>query len=191
MFARLILTLVLFTAALPATASDRAPLYDLSFDSIEGTPLPLSQFQGQVILLVNTASYCGFTNQYAGLQKLYDQYRDQGLVVIGVPSNSFEQEPDSLDEVKFFCEANFGIEFPLTDKYAVAGGDAHPVYRLAREALGPGAAPRWNFHKYLIGRDGRFIRAFPSSTRPQSGTLTGPIEAALKEPAPKAGGSAD
>ena len=170
--------------ALPAHA-DEAEFYDFSFRSIEGDALPLERYRGDVVLLVNTASFCGFTNQYAGLQALYEQFREDGLVVLGVPSNSFDQEPGSLADVKFFCETNFGITFPLTEKVAVVGADRHPVYDWAYQKLGSNAAPRWNFHKYLIGRDGTILRWFPSNTPPQSDRLTNAIRQALSDPAPE------
>lgn len=165
--------------------------YDFEFRSIEGKSLALEQYRGQVVLLVNTASFCGFTNQYAGLQTLYERFSDQGLVVLGVPSNSFDQEPGTLTDVKFFCETNFGITFPLTEKVVVVGPDRHPVYAWAYDILGANAAPRWNFHKYLIGRDGTIQRWFPSSTRPSSDPLVNAVRQALADPAPQAAGGSE
>ncbi|MGF1604814.1 MAG: glutathione peroxidase [Rhodothalassiaceae bacterium] len=176
-----LLSILLFIAA-PAAAwqgNQARNAHAFSFTSIEGEPMPLEAYAGQVILLVNTASFCGFTNQYAGLQALYERYQDRGLVVIGVPSGSFDQEYESVQEVKYFCETNFGITFSLTDKNDVVGQDAHPFYRWARQELGAAAAPRWNFHKYLIGRDGELLDWFPSNTRPEAPRLITAIDAAL------------
>src|SRR5262249_54993644 len=130
--------------------------YDFSFETLAGDPMPLSQYRGKALLIVNTASKCGFTPQYKGLQALYDKYKGRGLVVIGVPSNDFgAQEPGSAAEIKSFCELNYGVTFPMTSKYAVTGNSAHAFYKWAYEALGFGAAPKWNFHKYLASRDGK------------------------------------
>ena len=152
--------------------------HDFEFTSIDGKPLKLAQFAGHPVLIVNTASKCGFTPQYKGLEALWQKYRERGLVVLGVPSNDFGgQEPGSEVEVKNFCSANYGVTFPLTAKNAVIGASAHPLYQwIAAEA----GAPRWNFHKYLIGPKGELAGAFPSKVAPQSSTLTEAIEAALK-----------
>jgi glutathione peroxidase len=154
--------------------------YDFAFDRLEGGPMPLSQWRGKALLVVNTASLCGFTPQYAALEKVWARYRDRGLVVVGVPSNDFGgQEPGKAGEIKEFCETTFGIDFPLAAKSEVVGPGAHPFYRWAADVLGSGRAPQWNFHKYLVGRDGRLINAFPSATAPDSTTVTQAIEAAL------------
>jgi glutathione peroxidase len=126
------------------------------------------------------ASFCGYTPQYEGLQKLWERYEPQGLVVIGVPSNDFgEQEPKAESEILGFCKGAFGVTFPLTAKVAVKGDAAHAFYRWARDALGAGNAPRWNFHKYLVGRDGKLIASYGSAVEPTSAELTKAIEAAL------------
>ena len=131
------------------------------FEAIEGGKLPLGKWQGKVLLVVNTASFCGYTRQYEGLQTLWERYEKRGLVVVGVPSNDFgAQEPKSEAEIASFCQGAFGVTFPLTTKEAVAGPQAHPFYRWAREVLGAGNAPRWNFHKYLVGRDGKLIAGY-------------------------------
>ena len=130
--------------------------------------------------MVNTASFCGFTRQYAGLQTLWERYRDQGVVVLGVPSNDFgAQEPGTEAEIKEFCEVNFNVDFPLTQKERVKGDRAHPFYRWAAETLGPSAAPRWNFHKYLVGPDGRLVGWFGTSTSPTAPQVVRAIEASL------------
>ena len=119
------------------------------FEAIEGGQLRLGKWQGKVLLVVNTASFCGYTRQYEGLQTLWERYEKRGLVVVGVSSNDFgAQEPKSEAEIASFCQGAFGVTFPLTAKEAVAGPQAHPFYRWAREVLGPGNAPRWNFHKF-------------------------------------------
>jgi len=151
----------------------------VSLDSIGGGPMPTAGYRGRVVLLVNTASRCGFTKQYRGLEALWRRYKDQGLVVLGVPSNDFGgQEPGSNDEIKRFCAATFDVTFPLADKQVVAGPGAHPLYRWAAARTGTLGTPNWNFHKILIGRDGRLIDWFSAL----SGTgrkLDRAIEAAL------------
>ncbi len=154
--------------------------HDFQFTSIEGDPLPFSSYRGKAVLVVNTASFCGFTPQYTALQGLWERYRDRGLVVLGVPSNDFGgQEPGSAAEIKEFCEVNFGVDFPLTEKAVVRGDGAHPFYRWALMELGEGAAPRWNFHKYVIGPDGELVSWFPTRVRPESPRLIAAIEAVL------------
>lgn len=166
---------------MPLMSSARAETaHDFSFTAIDGGDLPLSGFKGQVLLVVNTASRCGFTSQYDDLQDLYETYKEDGLVVLGVPSNDFGgQEPGQVDEIKEFCEVNFNITFPMTDKTKVKGEMAHPFYQWAASELGIIAKPRWNFHKYLIGRDGRLIDWFSSPTRPSSSKMRNAVEAAL------------
>lgn len=154
--------------------------FDFSFDSIDGQPLPMAGFRGKAVLVVNTASQCGFTPQYTGLQALWAKYRDKGLVVLGVPSNDFGgQEPGKEEDIKKFCEVNFDVDFPLTTKQTVVGGKAHPFYKWVASQLGEGAAPRWNFHKYLIGPQGNLVGAYPSQVRPDSPQLVKEIEEAL------------
>src|SRR5580693_4419029 len=129
--------------------------HDFEFTSIDGKPLKMSAFAGHPVLVVNTASQCGLTPQYRDLEALWQKYRDKGLVVLGVPSNDFgAQEPGSAAEIKTFCETNFAVDFPLADKVKVLGAGAHPFYRWVATELGEGGAPRWNFHKYLVGPDG-------------------------------------
>ena len=174
-------------AAMLFAPSSRAPAedttgsaYDFSFQSIDGTPMKLSDWRGKVLLVVNTASFCGFTKQYAGLQELWSTYEDKGLIVLGVPSNDFGgQEPKDEGEIKKFCQGAFGVTFPLTQKQVVTGDGAHPFYVWAAGA--GGGPPAWNFHKYLIGKDGRMLRAFSSRVTPSSAELTEAIEQALAE----------
>jgi glutathione peroxidase len=154
--------------------------HDHAFTSIDGAPLPLTEFRDKVVLVVNTASKCGLTPQYAGLEKLYSDYRDRGLVVLGVPCNQFLfQEPGTEAEIKEFCETRFKVDFPMTSKVDVKGKKAHPFYVWAREQLGKDAVPTWNFHKILIGKRGEAIRAFGPRTEPADAELAAEIERAL------------
>lgn len=167
-------------------ASDRTA-YDFEFKSIDGAPMPLSQWRGKALLVVNTASFCGYTRQYAGLQDLWKAYEAKGLVVVGVPSNDFDsQEPQAEGDIKKFCEGAFGVTFPLTAKQVVTGKDAHPFYKWVSTTVGSDGEPGWNFHKYLFGRDGRLVRAFPSQMTPASDEVTGWIEKTLTESKPAA-----
>lgn len=175
----------LLTAPAVVKADERhaGSAFQFTFQAIDGAAMPLSAFTGRVLLVVNTASFCGFTKQYAGLQKLWENYQEQGLVVIGVPSNDFgEQEPGSENEIKAFCQGAFAVTFPLTAKQTVKGPAAHPFYEWARTSLGERAAPRWNFHKYLVGRDGKLIAGYGSTVAPDSESLVSAIEAALARP---------
>jgi glutathione peroxidase len=148
------------------------------FTSIDGGKLSLADFAGKPVLLVNTASMCGFTPQYEGLQTLYDTYRDQGLVVLAVPSDDFKQELATGAEVKEFCAINFDITLPMTDITHVKGAQAHPVYGWLRDE--EGFEPGWNFNKVLIGRDGAVLATWPSGATPMSSQIVGAVEAALK-----------
>ena len=123
---------------------------------------------------------CGFTKQYTGLQELYDEYRDKGLVVLGIPSNSFMQEHTSEDKVKDFCETTFGIDFPITEKTDVIGNNAHPFYKWAKDNFGKSAIPKWNFHKIIIGKDGKIVETFTSITNPSSKRFINFIENQIK-----------
>ncbi len=169
-------------AADPAkSAPQQGSAFGFGFTAIDGKPMPLTDFKGKALLVVNTASFCGYTNQYAGLQALHEQYEKLGLVVIGVPSNDFgAQEPKAEAEIATFCQGAFGVTFPLTDKQVVKGSSAHPFYKWAAGTLGANATPKWNFHKYLIGRDGRLLSAFATSIKPQDAQVVTAIEAALK-----------
>lgn len=164
----------------PASAGNA---YDFSFKTLIGQkPLPLSQFRGQVILVVNTASQCGFTKQYEGLEALYTRYKDRGLVVVGVPSNDFGgQEPGTNEEIANFCKLNYGVSFPMAAKESVRGNEAHPFYGWAKHTLGFGTAPKWNFHKYLVNRQGTLVDYFNSTTGPENERLVNEIEKLLAE----------
>ncbi len=155
--------------------------HSFSFTSIEGKPLAMSSFKGKAVLVVNTASECGLTPQYKGLEELWKARKDKGLVVLGVPSNDFgAQEPGSETQIKEFCEVRYGVDFPLTSKEHVIGGEAHPMFKWLAKELGEVAAPKWNFHKYLIGKDGSIAGTFGSRTEPNAPELTQAIDAALK-----------
>ena len=154
--------------------------FDLSIKSINNEELNLQKFRGKIILLVNVASKCGFTKQYTGLQKLYESFKDRGLVVIGIPSNQFGgQEPGSNTEIKEFCETNFNITFPIADKVNVKGENAHVIYRWAKKNYGQSTVPKWNFHKILINQDGKIEDTFASFTKPTSNKIIKKIEQLL------------
>ena len=155
--------------------------HDFSFTGIDGADLRLADYKGRVVLLVNTASMCGFTGQYKGLQRLWSDYKDRGLVVLGVPSDDFGgQELDTAEQVKSFCTLNYGIDFPLTDIAVVKGPNAHPYYKWIADVHGSLALPRWNFHKHVIDADGKLVDWFTSTTSPKSNRLRDAIEKALK-----------
>jgi glutathione peroxidase len=169
--------------ALAATQGGSA--FDFTFQSIDGSAMPLSAYKGKVLLVVNTASMCGYTDQYAGLQDLYKTYQAQGLVVIGVPSNDFGgQEPKPENDVLAFAKETYGVTFPMTSKYPVKGAQAHPFYKFAASKLGMFNIPSWNFHKYIVGRDGRMVASFASPVTPESAEVTKVIAGELAKAAP-------
>lgn len=156
--------------------------HDFTFTGIDAKPLPLSQFKGMLVLVVNTASECGYTPQYEGLEQLWNTYGAKGLVVVGVPSNDFGgQEPGTADEIANFCKVNYGVTFALTDKTVVKGEKAHPFYRWAGEKAGEAGQPKWNFHKYLIGRDGSLLGYFSTQAKPMGPKIRSAIEQALAD----------
>ena len=159
-----------------AMADYKKKFFDFKIDSIDGKVLDLDQYKNKVVLLVNTASYCGFTKQYTDLQKLWDQYNSKGLIVIGVPSNSFNQEKNNNKDVKDFCEVNFNINFPLTSITDVKGDNAHEIFKWAEKNHGKSAVPKWNFHKILINKQGKIEDTFSSFTNPTSDKLIKKIE---------------
>jgi glutathione peroxidase len=170
--------LALTSAPEPRPASVSTPdAFGFSFPGLEGSDIRLADYRGQALLVVNTASRCGFTPQYAGLQDLWTRYRARGLVVIGVPSNDFGQELSSSREIAGFCSREFGVTFPMAAAQSVRGAGAHPFYRWAQASQGD--APRWNFHKYVVGRDGRIAGSFPSEVRPTDPRMIAAIERAL------------
>ena len=161
-------------------AAPAGDAYQFSFLSIDGKPMSMADFKGKTVLVVNTASQCGFTPQYTALEAVYKKYRDKGLVVLGVPSNDFGgQEPGSNSEIKKFCEGNYDIDFPLTAKYDVKGDTAHPFYKWAAAVGGTPAVPAWNFHKLLIGPNGQLLNEFPSKITPDSSAVETAIETAM------------
>ena len=163
------------------TMSDNTKtFFDFKINSINGEELDLSSFKGKTILLVNVASKCGFTNQYDDLQKIYDDFKEKGLIVIGIPTNQFGgQEPGSEKEIKNFCETNFNITFPMTSKYEVKGDNAHPIYIWAKDTFGKSSVPKWNFHKILINKNGKIEDTFASFTGPLSNKVVKKIEQIL------------
>jgi glutathione peroxidase len=173
-------------SAAPARAPRKEPpmsIYDLSVNRLDGRSQSLAAYHGEVALVVNTASECGFTPQYDGLEKIYETYKDRGFVVLGFPSNDFgKQEPGSAEEIATFCSTRFHVKFPLFEKVRTKGEGQSPVFRLLGEA---GGEPKWNFHKYLVGRDGRLIRAFASNVDPSAPELKTAIETALAAPVAK------
>lgn len=171
-----------FAQAAPQHATSACPaLLNQQFPRLQDEkPQSLCQYAGKVLLVVNTASYCGFTPQYQGLEELYGRYRGRGLVVLGFPSNDFAQERGSNQEIADFCESTFGVKFPMFAKSAVRGGDANPLFR--ELASRTGQAPRWNFHKYLVARDGTVVAQYSSLTTPQDKALVGQIEKLLGTP---------
>jgi glutathione peroxidase len=177
----LIYILILMFSFFNKTMSDNSKtFFDFKINSINGEELDLSIFENKTILLVNVASNCGFTKQYDGLQDLYDNYKDKGLVVIGIPSNQFGgQEPGTEAEIKNFCETNFNITFPITSKYDVKGDNAHPIYLWAKDAYGKSSVPKWNFHKILINKEGKITDTFASFTSPMSNKILKKLEEIL------------
>ena len=169
----------LLPAIARATATRTA--WDFEFPSIEGGTIRLADWRGRPVLVVNTASRCGYTYQYEGLQTLWRTYRERGLIVLGVPSDDFGQELASAGAVKTFCHVNFDVDFPMTAILPVTGPKAHPFFAWARDAMGEANAPHWNFHKYLVGPDGRLAAAFDTAVEPDAPRLRQAIEAALGE----------
>lgn len=172
-----LVTMLLFARSAMSACPDAL---DHRLKSLDGEALDLCMFSGKVVLAVNTASYCGNTPQYEGLQALYRKYRERGLVVIGFPANDFGyQEPDSNQEIRDFCELTYGVEFPMVEKTSVVAGKANPVFtELARMT---NDTPEWNFHKYLLSRDGSRAFSYPARMQPQSPEIVSRIEALLAE----------
>ena len=150
--------------------------YNFKFNGIDGTQINLTDYENKVLVVVNVASRCGFTPQYSDLQKVWEDYKDKDVIIIGVPTNNFKQEPGSNKEIKDFCETNFNINFPMTEKIDVIGKNAHPFFKWARENYGNGAVPKWNFHKIIIGKDGKVANTFSSITKPSSEKFRKAIE---------------
>jgi glutathione peroxidase len=161
-------------------AAEAGDAYQFEFIALDGDKLPLAEWRGRPVLVVNVASFCGYTPQYRDLEALWRRYRERGLVVLGVPSHDFgQQEPGNAAEIRKFCDTNYQVDFPLTEKYRVTGAAAHPFYRWVAANLGEAGAPRWNFHKYLIGPDGQLAGTWPSQVRPGDTAITVEIDKAL------------
>jgi glutathione peroxidase len=158
------------------SANYEKKIYELSIESITGELINFKDYKNKAILIVNTASYCGFTKQYDELQELWDLFKTKGLIVLGVPSNSFNQEKVNNTEIKKFCEINFNINFPLTTLTEVKGKNAHELFKWAKENYGKSAEPKWNFHKILINKEGKIEDTFASFTKPMSKKLIKAIE---------------
>ncbi len=153
--------------------------YDFKIESISGEMIDFNKYKNKVVLIVNTASYCGFTKQYGELQKLWNQYKSKGLIVLGVPSNSFNQEKQNDEDVKKFCEVNFNISFPLSSITDVKGENAHELFKWAADNYGKSAIPKWNFHKILINKEGKVEDTYSSFTKPLSNKIKTKIESIL------------
>lgn len=169
---------------LVSTAS-AGSVYDYTLNSIDGTPTPLSSFKGKVVLIVNVASRCGYTPQYAGLEALYEKYKDQGLVIVGFPANNFmSQEPGTNEEIKTFCKSKYSVTFPMMSKVSVKGNDTTPLYQfLTDKSQSPttGGEIKWNFTKFLVGKDGKVIARFEPAVEPSDPKVVGAVESALKQ----------
>ena len=171
-----LLSIVMFFFKTSAFANYEKKIYDFNIESISGEKINLKDYKNKVILIVNTASYCGFTKQYDELQELWDLYKEEGLIVLGVPSNSFNQEKNNDADVKEFCEVNFNINFPLTTITEVKGKNSHEIFKWAKENHGKSAVPKWNFHKILINKEGKIEDTFASMTKPMSKKIIKAIE---------------
>jgi glutathione peroxidase len=174
---------MLFSVALGAMAFGASSVYDFTLNSIDGAAAPLSGFKGKVVLLVNVASKCGYTPQYAGLEKLYETYKDKGFVIVGVPANNFgAQEPGTNEEIKTFCSRNYNVTFPMMSKVSVKGGDKTPLYQyLTDTSTKTGGEIKWNFTKFLVDRKGNVISRFESAVTPDSADMVKAIEQALAQ----------
>ena len=176
----IVLVFIMFFFKNFASANYNKVFYDLQINSISGELMDFKKFKDKAVLVVNTASYCGFTKQYEDLQKLWEKFESKGLIVLGIPSNSFNQEKKSNTEVKEFCEVNFEISFPLTAITDVKGENAHEIFKWAKENHGKSAIPKWNFHKILINKDGRIHDTFASFTNPMSKKIIKEVDLILK-----------
>jgi glutathione peroxidase len=177
--------MMLLGLALGAMAFGASSVYDFTLNSIDGAATPLSSFKGKVVLLVNVASKCGFTPQYAGLEKLYESYKDKGFVIVGVPANNFgKQEPGSNEEIKTFCSRNYNVTFPMMSKVSVKGEDTTPLYQyLTDKSANPttGGEIKWNFTKFLIDKKGNVINRFEPAVTPEAAELVKALDAALAQ----------
>ena len=175
-----ILIIIMFSISNKVLAKYEKTIYDFKIESLTGEKINFSKYKNKPILLVNVASKCGFTKQYEDLQKLWEKYKDKGLIVIGLPSNQFGgQEPGSNNEIKKFCEVNFNINFPMTTKINVKGENIDPIYKWAIKNYGKKAQPKWNFYKILINKEGKIEQTYSSITNPMSKKITNEIEKIL------------
>ena len=170
------LLIIMFFFKNSVSANYDKVFYDFQLNSISGEVIDLKEYKNKFILVVNTASYCGFTKQYDGLQMLWEKYKSKGLIVLGVPSDSFNQEKKTNKDVKEFCEVNFDINFPLTEIIEVKGEKAHPIYKWAKKNYGNSAIPKWNFHKILINKEGKVQNTYSSLTKPMSNKIISEID---------------
>ena len=172
------LAAVLILTTMNLSADPVTSLYDLKVNSLDGKPVDLAQYKGHVVIVVNTASKCGFTPQYKGLEQLYKDYQDKGVVILGFPSNDFGgQEPGSAAEIATFCSSKYDVTFPMFEKVKTKGADISPVYAFLTTGF---PAPTWNFCKYLVDKNGKVLKEFPSKITPESTDLRGAIDTALK-----------
>ena len=172
-------TITMFFFKSSSNANYEEIFYDFKINSISGDIIDLNDFKGKPVLVVNTASYCGFTKQYNDMQELWERYKDKGLIVLGIPSNSFNQEKKDNSEVKEFCEVNFNINFPLTEITDVKGDNAHEIYKWAKNNFGKSAVPKWNFYKILINKEGKIEDTYASLTNPTSKKIINKVESLL------------
>ena len=175
----IILIIIMLFFKNTSSANYEKIFYDFKINSVVGEVINFNDYKGKVVLLVNTASYCGFTKQYNDLQELWDKYKAKGLIVLAVPSNSFNQEKNSDNDVKKFCEVNFNINFPISTITDVKGDKAHEIFKWAKKNYGKSAIPKWNFHKILINKDGKIEDTYTSFTKPNSNKITSKIEKLL------------
>tara|TARA_Y100000590_G_scaffold339534_1_gene387065 strand:- start:214 stop:762 length:549 start_codon:yes stop_codon:yes gene_type:complete len=173
------LTTIMFFFNNSANSNYEKVFFDFKIESIKGEIIDFNDYKNKVILMVNTASYCGFTKQYSDLQNLWENYKSKGLIVLGIPSDSFNQEKENNNDVKNFCEVNFNINFPLSTISKVKGNDAHEIYKWAKENHGKSAVPKWNFHKILINKSGKVEETYSSFTKPTSKKIIDKIEKIL------------
>ena len=173
------LAIIMFFFKSSSYAQYEKIFYDFKINSISGDVINLNDYKGKPFLVVNTASYCGFTKQYDDMQDLWERYKDKGLIVLGVPSNSFNQEKKNNSEVKEFCKVNFNINFPLTEITNVKGDNAHEIYKWAKDNYGKSAVPKWNFYKILINKEGKIEDTYASLTNPTSKKIINKIESLL------------
>ena len=177
---KIFIIIIMFNLFTKVSANYDQLAYDFTFKSLNRENIELNDYKDKVLIIVNVASRCWFTNQYKDLQNIWSKYKDEGLVVIGIPTNNFKQEPGTNSDIKEFCETNFGIDFPLTEKIDVIGSNAHPFYKWANKNYGLKAIPKWNLHKIIIGKDGKIADTFASITNPSSKKFISFIENEIK-----------